>query len=82
MNSVQFFALNYVWSHHNCKYQSMPTLKCKAKQVMALGKHTFSHMVVMVTEYAFCMHSGMNVMTAFTAEFSSDKNVAVLPGLS
>lgn len=49
----------------------MPTQKCKARQIMALGKHTFSHTMVMVTEYAFCMRSWMNVMTAFTAEFSA-----------
>lgn len=39
---------------------------------MAVGKHTFSHTMVTVTECALCMHSWMNVvMTAFTAEFSA-----------
>lgn len=58
-------------------YQSMPAEKCKARQVMAVGKHTFSHTMVTVTECAFCMHGWMNVvMTAFTAEFS-----AVLPSI-
>lgn len=66
------FALNYAWNHHNCKYQSMPTEKCKAREVMALGKYTFSHMMAMITVCAFCMHSWLNVvMLAFTAEFSA-----------
>lgn len=66
------FALNYAWNHHNCKYQSMPTEKCKAREVMALGKYTFSHMMTMITVCAFCMHSWLNVvMLAFTAEFSA-----------
>lgn len=54
----------------------MPAEKCKAGQGMAVGKHTFSLTLVVVTECAFCMHSWMNVvMTAFTAEF-----IAVLRG--
>lgn len=48
----------------------MPAEKCKAGRGMAVGKHTFSLTLVVVTECAFCMHSWMNVvMTAFTAEF-------------
>lgn len=54
----------------------MPAEKCKAGRGMAVGKHTFSLTLVVVTECAFCMHSWMNgVMTAFTAEF-----IAVLRG--
>lgn len=50
----------------------MPTEKCKAREVMALGKYTFSHTMVIVTVYAFCMHSWLNViMIAFAAEFSA-----------
>lgn len=54
----------------------MPVEKCKAGRGIAVGKHTFSLTMVVVTECAFCMHSWMNVvMTAFTAEF-----IAVLWG--
>lgn len=50
----------------------MPTEKCKAREVMALGKYTFNHTMVMITVCAFCMHSWLNViMLAFTAEFSA-----------
>lgn len=48
----------------------MPAEKCKAGRGIAVGKHTFSLTMVVVTECAFCMHSWMNVVvTAFTAEF-------------
>lgn len=54
----------------------MPVEKCKAGRGIAVGKHTFSLTMAVVTECAFCMHSWMNVvMTAFTAEF-----IAVLWG--
>lgn len=54
----------------------MPAEKCKAGRRMAVGKHTFSLTLVVVTVCAFCMHSWMSVvMTVFTAEF-----IAVLWG--
>jgi len=37
---------------------------------MTVGKHIFSHTMVMVTECAFRMHTSMNV-GAFTSEFSA-----------
>lgn len=68
----------------------MPAENCKARKVMAVGKHTFSHTMVTVTECAFCMRDWMTVvMTDFTVEFSAvqysivqHKNIAFLLGLA